>query len=375
MRNIKWMVVLLAVLALAGLGCERKITGNVDVASNSSAGCFSCHSDQDIKLTVAREQYENSVHAAGENSNRNRLYDPRYQSCERCHTHEGFIAQVTGVAAAGDNFSPITCFTCHKPHTSGTLERRVTEAVVLEDGISIFDRGPANLCAFCHHSRANVMTYVVDSVEISERWGPHHSVQSDMLIGANAYEYADYKYSNSWHSTGVTEGCVECHMSKSQHESVGGHSWNMANEERHFENLSGCNQRGENGESVCHVSPALDSLNRVAYADYDGDGDITGIQTEVHNLLDSLQNLLLTAGLLEWSGVDSQYVPDSGRVVSAADSAGALYNWLFVKEDRSLGVHNTDYAVGLLKSSINFLEFGDPSPAPAAPRPKLFSAH
>ena len=30
----------------------------------------------------------------------------------------------------------------------------------------------------------------------------------------------------------------------------------------------------------------------------------------------------------------------------------AAYNWAFVKEDKSLGVHNTAYAVGLLKASI-----------------------
>ena len=39
----------------------------------------------------------------------------------------------------------------------------------------------------------------------------------------------------------------------------------------------------------------------------------------------------------------------------------ALYNYLFIEEDRSFGVHNTGYAVALLESSINFLETGDPN--------------
>ena len=30
----------------------------------------------------------------------------------------------------------------------------------------------------------------------------------------------------------------------------------------------------------------------------------------------------------------------------------AAYNWLFVNKDGSLGIHNTAYAVGLLKASI-----------------------
>jgi len=370
MSKIKLTALALTAFALLLPGCEREITGNVELADNSSASCFTCHSDQDIKLTVAREQYENSVHAAGANSNRNRLYNTRYQSCERCHTHEGFIAEVTGVEAAGDNFSPITCFTCHKPHSSGNLEPRVTEAVVLEDGISVFDRGPANLCASCHHGRENVLTLVVDSVELDSRFGPHHSNQSDMLIGANAYEFADYAYTNSWHSTGVTNGCVECHMSKSMHESVGGHSWTMENEDRHFVNLSGCNQSGQNGESSCHVTP-LDSLNRVAHADFDGDGDVEGVHDEIEGLLESLHTLLELAGLVDEDGDPlSVVVPD-------ADSAGAVFNFKFVEEDHSHGIHNTDYAVGLLQSSINYMATGDPNGAPATNRSteRLVSAH
>ena len=373
MSNIKLTALAVTALALLLAGCEREITGDVELANNSSTSCFTCHSDQDIKLTVAREQYENSVHAAGANSNRNRMYSTRYQDCERCHTHEGFIAEVTGVEATGDNFTPITCFTCHKPHSSRNLEPRVTEAVVLEDGISIFDRGPAaNLCVSCHHSRQNVSTYVVDSVKLSSHFGPHYSNQGDMLIGANAYEYADYdEYTNSWHSTGVTNGCVECHMSKSMHESIGGHSWNMENEDRHFVNLSGCNQSGQNGESVCHVSPSLDSLNRVADADFDGDGNVEGVHDEIEGLLDDLKALLIAAGLTDTLGTPlSVTVPD-------ADSIGAVYNFLFVEDDHSHGIHNTDYAVGLLQSSINYMTTGDPNGAPADNRPpqRLVSAH
>jgi len=80
----------------------------------------------------------------------------------------------------------------------------------------------------------------------------------------------------------------------------------------------------------------------------------------MHDLLDSLGGLLETAGL-----VDSEHHPISGVTVSTADSAGALYNFLFVEEDRSIGVHNTAYAVGLLTSSINYLNTGSPNGSPA----------
>jgi hypothetical protein len=59
--------------------------------------------------------------------------------------------------------------------------------------------------------------------------------------------------------------------------------------------------------------------------------------------------------------------PDhSSENLSIDNSAGytrkqlkAAYNYLFVVEDGSLGIHNTSYAVGLLKASINDLSSDD----------------
>lgn len=345
-------LVILSVALILVVGCDRKITGDIDFPDNSSVGCFTCHSDTDVRLRVARIQYENSVHAAAENTNRNRLYSPSYEACERCHTSQGFISFVTGAPTDTTGFTPLDCFSCHAPHTNGTLELRVTSAVILENG-TVFDRGPANLCATCHHSRANVLTTVEDSVNMNSRYGPHHSNQSDMLIGTNAYEYAGYNYTRSWHSTGVTRGCPMCHMSSSEHETIGGHSWWMRNEDRGFENIAGCNSTG------CHDTAPLTTLDRPADSDFNNNGVIEGVQDEIHGLADTLLALLVAANLTNSSGV-----PVS-RVVATADSAGAVYNYVFIEEDRSFGVHNTDYSVGMLWSAINFLRTGDPNGSPA----------
>jgi hypothetical protein len=345
-------MMLLAALVIMTAGCERKITGDVDLADNSSSGCFTCHGDNDVALREARIQFENSVHEAGENTNRNRLYQASYQSCEKCHTHQGFVAFATGVPTDGDHFTAIECFTCHAPHTSGSLALRVTAPVTLLNGAT-FDRGPANLCATCHQSRNNVITTVIDGVNMNSRYGPHHSNQGDMLIGENAYEYAGYNYTNSWHSTGVTEGCVMCHMSPSKHETVGGHSFWMRNEDHGFENISGCNALG------CHDTAPLTTLDRLADADFNNNGTIEGVQEEIQGLADTLLGLLVAANLTNASGV-----PVS-RVVATADSAGAVYNYVFIEDDRSFGVHNTNYSVGILQSAINFLRTGDPNGAPA----------
>jgi len=329
--------------------------------------CLTCHNDTDFGLTVVaiQNEYDNSVHASGDNTNRNRNNSSYYSACEKCHTSEGFIAEVTGIPATGEHFSAIGCFTCHKPHTEGTFGLRVGAAVNLANS-QLFDRGNGNLCASCHQSRQDVTVYVADSVTLSTYWGPHHSNQADMLIGANAYEYTGYTYTMSPHSNVASGGCVDCHMSPPQHESVGGHSWNMENVDRGFENTSGCNV------STCH-NGSITALNRLADADFDWDGTVEGVQTEINDLLDSLKLELLAAGVVDTSVVGA-VSPIDNLVVPAADTAGALYNFLFVREDKSEGVHNTDYAVGLLQSSINYLATGNPNGV-AHNRTQLMSDH
>ena len=361
MKHLTIILIGVAAILVVIAGCERKITGDLKLADNSSVGCFDCHSDSDVMLRQARIQYENSVHAVADNSNRNRLYNSRYQSCEKCHTHQGFVEFVTAEPAAGDHFTAIECFTCHAPHSSGSLGLRVQDPVILENGVA-FDRGAGVVCATCHHSRQDVTTYVVDSVSVNSRFGPHHSNQSDMVIGTGAYEYAAYSYSSSWHSTGVADGCISCHMSNSMHESVGGHSWNMENEDRSFENITGCNQ------TSCHDTSPLGDLNPLASADFDWDGTTEGVHDEIEGLLDSLVVLLDAANL-----TDSTGRPIS-RTVASADSAGAIYNFKFVEEDRSHGIHNTKYTVGMLQSSINFLLTGNPNGAPSG-KIAMISSH
>jgi len=367
MRKSVLAAVILGILALLAMSCDREITGNVELASNASTSCFDCHSDTEFALVQAQIEFRHSVHNSGDNTNRNRLYSSGYRSCERCHTHEGFVAFVTGVPNDGEHFSAFVCFTCHTPHSNGNLQVRVTTPITLENGV-VFDRGHGDLCADCHHSRVDVDEFVVDDVELSGHWGPHHGPQSDMLIGTGGYEYAGYDYEDSWHSTGVTNGCPSCHMSASDHETIGGHSWNMVNEDRGFENIYGCNVDG------CHGTDPLTTLDRVV-EDFNGDGVTEGVQDELDKLLDTLQVTLQAANLLT---LDAEPEPVE-RTVTTADSAGALFNYIFVEEDRSEGVHNTDYAVGLIQSAINFLRTGDPNGAPgskaATMRAQLLSAH
>src|ERR1019366_5039829 len=90
-------------------------------------------------------------------------------------------------------------------------------------------------------------------------------------------------------------------------------------------------------------------------ADYNGDGVVEGVQTEVHHLLDKLSTLLPSG---TYQANAANYIAD-GLVKSPkaytnmpAKFLKAIYNYQFVNMDNSFGVHNGPFAVGLLKASI-----------------------
>jgi hypothetical protein len=329
------LLVLLVILS----ACTRERIINQIIADTS---CFECHSDQNTFLLAAERQWLNSAHASGE-----RLYGRR--TCNGCHSNEGFVVRMTTGSFSSDaieNPTPIHCFTCHAPHTNGNLTLRTYAPYTMEDG-AIFDKGTSNLCVNCHHARRDVNSYISDPEEFtSTHWGPHHNDQGDMLIGSNGYEYPGYNYENSPHTTRTINGCVDCHMYPSGTLVLGGHSWNM--HEDGEEHIDACNQSG------CHAT--ITEFNRVT-AEFPN-----GVQDSVETLLETLAGELLAAGLIDSATLHP--IPD---VIISADSAGAVWIFLFVEEEQSHGIHNTRYAVGLLESSSKFIQWTCPFylPGPA----------
>ena len=77
--------------------------------------------------------------------------------------------------------------------------------------------------------------------------------------------------------------------------------------------------------------------------------DVNGLQTEVESLLDDLKVILIADSLLT----------ESGSVIKGtypSDQAGAIFNYKWIEEDRSHGVHNPKYVKALLKNSIEALQ-------------------
>lgn len=324
--------------------------------------CVDCHgSEPKYPVRGARSQYLTSGHRTIGNASYSNSDD-----CQGCHTNEGFIERVKMGKVDTKKFvrypSEIGCFTCHAPHDTGNFSLRKMSAVTLANG-AVFDKGKGNLCASCHQARRTAKEEVKARAIPSDSWGAHHGPQSDMLLGTNAYEYPGKKYSKSPHAVLPNAECVTCHMALpngrySLAPSIGGHSFNVAGEvhERPTVNPAGCLSSG------CHTEmkqvEGKHFFDRKAPADYDGNGKIETVQEEVQGLYQRLINERGT-GLLQ-TMKNPPYDPKGEFIDNKAqypiEVTAALYNYKFVKEDGSKGIHNTRYAVQLLMDSIKTLD-------------------
>ena len=335
----KWVGLCALIVAFVFVAaCERTITRVEETTTPET--CFSCHSDaNNTKLVAAEGQWQYSKHASGENIERN------FVPCSSCHTSEGFVRKANGEPPATIvNPTAIHCFTCHAPHTNGDLSLRIATVQKLKNGES-FDLGAANICTTCHQARYSVHTEVAKDT-LSERWGPHHSVQADMLIGTNGYEYDGYEYEQTvYHRTLTDNGCLDCHFETTQNYILGGHSFNMAFDREGTEvlNTAAC--------AKCHEEEPEDF-------------NVDNVQSDVEALIAQLQTLLINNNLLVYYSDEDSWLPPERHVVSD-DSVGAVWNYFMAKEDRSEGVHNADYIKGLLESSIEFLQSPVNAPAPS----------
>ncbi len=360
MRNLRILgfvalIVLIAVIA----GCERKVVNQPANNNQQLTGCFTCHGEESFggALLQAQGEWANSIHASGNNVD----YTNRDKSdCSMCHDQQGFLQYLNTGAVDTLHYqsvSAIHCFTCHAPHESGTLLLRTEAPYALQNGV-IFDKGAANICVRCHHTRTSldVTLGTADTVKLSTRMGPHHGPQGDMLQGTLGFQFSGVTYPTvSQHGDNVPDGCIGCHMGNPQaHDGyrIGGHSFNMT----YFDDESGSEYTLVGVCQVCHAA-ATDLDFNLKNVDYNNNGELEGIQTELNGLRDTLSYWLALSKALT---VDSTVTPPEYAIknnkVVTRNVAGAVYNWVLFNEDRSQGVHNPQYFYTLLKSSIDYLK-------------------
>ncbi len=328
-------------------GAGSMHSGNpMGIAVSYNAGdCGQCH-DEEPYHSKSKE-WLNSTHARVTEYPTGEGRD----GCVRCHSAKGFVQTLAGWDNVSTDYEAISCAACHDPHNAdhhGQL--RTTDPVTLENGDVITAGGAGKLCMNCHMSRRNGEDYVQGNV--SSHFGPHYGVQGDLFHGTNGIEYdGKVRGGPSAHAYAVENSCIGCHMQAipsgdpAQFE-AGGHT---------FKPVWDGGTPDDPSDDVDMVGVCQDCHGPIEdfnfeTVDYNYDGAVEGVQTEIHHLIEALAMYLPPVGEPVY-----EYTSDFDWTLQAKQ---ALYNYLVVEEDGSHGIHNPRYAAGLLRASIN--DMADP---------------
>ena len=330
------------------------------ISTSFAAGdCGQCH---DSKPNHVRNiEWNNSGHAIAPRS----PSGPNRPTCVRCHTAGGFTDYVmhlgsTQTYTTNTVYEAITCAACHEPHdATNPHQLRTGKTITLDCGTSVTNAGTGGVCMNCHQSRTGSVTNSLVKYPLMQptwaggsSFGPHDNPAADMLMGVNGYTYGKEIPSAAHRS--ITDTCAACHMqtvtsTDPGFTKVGGHTFKMS-----YQVVSGGTTNTVDKVDACvQCHGAITSFDMVRQ-DYNGDGVIEGVQTEVQQLLNKLNTLLPNS---TWRA-DGMYVAD-GLVNSVSVKTNwqakflqGAWNYQLVNNDLSKGIHNAPYAVGLLKASI-----------------------
>lgn len=367
---------------------------NASQKAGASIGCEVCHGPStDHKLTADKTKIGKSINSdvcnqCHDGSRRHSLgtyYDLSLHAklptgtaaeggratCQPCHTGKGFLyymdhnKDTTGIGAIWntntDAGTQISCQVCHDPHDASNpaqLRTVTLKGDSLRSGYIL----PANLrsgvgllCVNCHAARYNVRDRVKPNSPpyygFTNRYGPHENPQGDMFYGTSGYQYGDTSFTGLMTHAGLEGGCATCHMQGRMNRLDGtanvlpNHSFSMTDTTFGtgvYKPTQVC--------ATCHGE--IEDFNDIrAFYDIDRNGRIEGVQTEILGLLEALKARLPLDSL---TGEPVTMTKDSLKVKNRFDYVSGIWNYYIVKNDKSLGVHNTKYAVRLLYKSLGW---------------------
>ena len=303
-------------LAGAAFGPVASLAQDMSTAPVDASACATCHNDTTL-IVSKQAQFNHSLHGTGESFIRG-----GNANCAGCHGSEAAEARIAAGLMPHDssiqgvvNVSPYTCRTCHDIHKTYTKDDWALTGkaapVEIETTGTTFDGGDGNLCAECHQIRNELPQAANGQIEFTTtRFGTHHGVEASMLLGEGSL---GFRSRPSVHYSKVEDTCVACHMGKERN-----HTFEPA--------LAGCES--------CHKG--IESL------------DYEGVQTEISGMLDEVKKLLIARGIMN----------EENRSIPGAypeEVASAMWNYMFVLEDQSKGVHHPDYARQLLQYGLDNL--------------------
>jgi predicted CXXCH cytochrome family protein len=287
---------------------------NRTAISYTAYQCRQCHDAPDHHPEF--QEYDNAAHSTSmtsglntESMNRGNATNTM-SDCARCHTANGHVeVHIKGAqfsSAPYANPAAVTCIACHDPHANNNpaqLRKPVNES-----------------CIDCH------------SIRPSGHSGLHSSHQGPMIKGEGGAELPGYTYRSSAHSA-IDSRCVQCHMAAPEEQykdKLGGHTFKVMYDNDTPDDVSD-DVINQTGCIECHTGGvALQSMHET--------------QDEIRALLDELKSYLKLRA-------DGRPLFQMDPSLSTTE-ADLHYNWYFVTNDNSFGVHNYLYSKDLLTASI-----------------------
>lgn len=346
-----------------------------------------------------RAQWEKSAHNNVNTTLINATVEARQAGaahCARCHSDQGFrawlpqlirgdpgnikgpdgkdatVAYLTSLGLTKDKAQPITCTTCHDD--KGNL-RIVGDTYHLPSGFSVSAVGEGAMCMTCHNTRNGRKQW--DIAALPNFGGPHHSSQADVLVGKNFYFVNDTSdVRNSSHAFFTGAACATCHvgMNEESHtfkapEKVCSNCHGAAMEKEFIQRPTRQLMTRIRAIMSSRIMAVKDRIKVVrAYdsekATYTDNFAIDG--SKILSLVD-----IDTAGgqmVFKFRMADGKDITSPiAEIREAAAPAGkqvfalndpiirASWNYLMIKFDGSMGVHNPSFAREVLQTSINAL--------------------
>ncbi len=283
-------------------------TNNISISLRSDL-CLKCHYFPSHRATYVPRDYTISSHSKGIDS------ASQQEQCSECHSAFQAIYKLDSSKTkyklrTGE--PQISCQVCHDSHNSknhvgletDSLNIRQPAAVKLKDNSIIVSGGRGKLCMTCHHSSAKA-----DTTKSFPFEGPHFP-QADMLSGTNVFA-SGKGFQESMHLNLITNSCVQCHMTNRD----GGHTFKPS--------LDACTE--------CHPGYDEDSLSLS--------------QNTVKRLLSTI------AGKFPMTDTPIVKIKPSYTSIQRI----AAYNYLFVNNDGSYGIHNYSFTLDLLRRTDSLL--------------------
>ncbi len=333
-------IALAAVLAVLGAGA---VAGCATVSNTTNTTSSGGTATQTVPLNGVQaiiKDWSESTHAVPV------TFAAQEAPCAGCHDGRGFAMGVTDPKSfdASSPFGPYVVATdCRACHTGRGAQLLQSGEVTTPSSPTPIKAGTGAVCIGCHRERTKASTTPTSSA-------PHPSIQAAVYLAYGGVRQPGVAYGSTVKHTQKKDMCAGCHMSTDAN-GVPTHTFLPPNDPAKI-----CGE--------CHQG--VTSYNRKASADYDGNGQVQGIQDEVTGLLGKLNAATAKAmGATTLMQAEGKLVFKSGAATVTAPMPEkvyqAAYNWALITNDKSLGVHNPQFTVQLLQQSYIWLT-GSPVP-------------